>query len=205
MKQVRLYHPHDLQGKRISCIMPCPDCNGEARVINGIWQTRKPTKAIMSLDDFNSATGANLEREPNKYIVCPHCEDGTIEIWFYLSDLNHVFKHTAKSILGNIEPAFRDALSNLERSLQNEIEEVNVQLTNTIHDLSHDVLALHSDLTALDKRTTELKDSVIEVDEATSKQNTEFAIDIQNQIIQLRQELEQNNVIARVFDDKGEL
>jgi len=182
MKQVRLYHPHDLQGKRISCIMPCPDCNGEARVINGIWQTRKPTKAIMSLDDFNSATGANLEREPNKYIVCPHCEDGTIEIWFYLSDLNHVFKHTAKSILGNIEPAFRDALSNLDRVLQNEITELKceisnadtaannnlaalrsdltqaladhyVALTNTIHDLSHDVSALHTDLTTLQDRT----------------------------------------------------
>jgi len=225
MKQVRLYSKDDLKGIRISANMPCPDCSGKAEIENPVYLLFN--KSRLTLDHFNQYTGANLKGKPRQWIVCPHCEDGTIEIWFYLADLNHVFKDTANSILGNIEPAFRDALSNLDRVLQNEITELKddlknidtvsynnlaavrsdltqaladhyVELTNTIHNLSTDVSALHSDLTTLDKRTTELQDAISEVDKAAFE-SIGFS---QKQIIQLRQELAQKEVIESVFGTK---
>ena len=187
MKQVRLYSKDDLKGIRISANMPCPDCSGKAEIENPVYLLFN--KSRLTLDHFNQYTGANLKGKPRQWIVCPHCEDGTIEIWFYLADLNHVFKDTANSILGNIEPAFRDALSNLERVLQNEITELrddlryaDLALTNTVHDLSNDVSALHSDLTTLQNRTFD-QALLDKADRAIS---------------------EQDQVINKVFGKKGE-
>ena len=79
------------------------------------------------------------------------------------------------------------------------------------HDHSLKIAELRSDINSLCDVISEFRKgldafqaAIVAVDEATSKQASEFHGDLQNQINQLRQELEQDKVIERVFGDEGE-
>ena len=193
MIHVRLYNTKDLQSKRGTFTMTCPDCKGQAKVENPLWSAWK--KSGLSLQEFSEQTGYQFEIKPVKYINCPTCEHGFVNCWFFLSDLEKVFNGQMNILSANASAE----IAQVNAAVIEQRENVN-KLCDVISELRNEIEALHSDLTTLDKRTSEIHKDFYGFASGTHDDVTTMQMNINR----LRQELEQDKVIEKVFGDKGE-
>ena len=133
MAQIRLYHPHDLKGKRVSCIMSCPTCEGSSNIDNPVY--RAFYDLSMTIEDFNDATGANVTDRPAKRIPCPNCKNGYVEAWFLLSDLLRTFETILNIKNSNLETNLRQDLQTIDTAINNNLADLHAELSQQIDNL----------------------------------------------------------------------
>ena len=209
---IRLYSPADFDASRIDFRISCRTCKCCKEIENPVWRAWQGSK--LSLDDFNNATGSNMEFDPSQYINCPDCEDGFVDAWAYMSDFNQVIDYRLQKVNGSLQISISDLEISLSSEISSQIDElhgvmgsrINEQrdnvnkLCDVISELRSEIEALHSDLTTLDKRTSEIHKDFYGFASGTHDDVTTMQMNINR----LRQELEQDKVIEKVFGDKGE-
>ena len=195
MIHVRLYDTNDLQGKRGTFTMTCPDCKGQAKVENPLWTAFK--KSGLSFQEFNEVTGAGLESHPIKYISCSTCEHGFVNCWFYLSDLDRITKHQVNRLTDYIAEEIKKVNEACQTSISDLQVELSAELSNETLDIRNEIQSFKESFTGHLAETNRSLISIID------SQRTRID-NLSEQIKDLRQEINQDNVLERVFGDKGE-
>ena len=188
---IRLYSPADFDASRIDFRISCRTCKCCKEIENPVWRAWQGSK--LSLDDFNNATGSNMEFDPSQYINCPDCEDGFVDAWAYMSDFNQVIDYRLQKVNGSLQISISDLEISLSSEISSQIDELHGVMGSRINEQRDNVNKLCDVIAEFRQELAEFKENV----------NSEFSRTI-NSHNQLLQELEQDKVVERVFGDEGE-